>query len=109
VDLTYVDSKSLKTLEDYAQSLLEGILSLKTLESFHIKAVEIGILPDDLSCRANTIIWDLRRDIKLYMEQLSSVLELVPDDFNEHSMIDKLKKREITLARKLTKKTKVEK
>jgi len=106
VDLTYVDAKSLKSLEDYAVALVTGMLSLKTLEAFHIKAVDLGILSEDMSCRANTIIWDLRRDIKLYKDQLESVLELVPDDFNANTIIESLKKLELTKARSMTRKAK---
>jgi len=80
VDVTHVETKNLNSLEDYAISLAYGMISLKTLENLHIKAIDIGILTEDLSCRANTIIWDIRRDIRLYQEQLESVLELVPDD-----------------------------
>ncbi len=104
MDHTYVDAKSLKTLEDYAIALASGMLSLKTLENFHIRAVEIGILSEELSCKANTIVWDLRRDIKLYQELLEGVLELLPDDFNAGSIIEKMKKMEITKARQMTRK-----
>ncbi len=109
MDLTYVDAKNLKNLEGYAVALTTGMLSLKTLENFHIRAIEIGILPEDLSCRCNTIVWDLRRMIKLYKDQLESVLELLPDDFNATSIIDMLKKSELTKARQMTRKPKEKK
>lgn len=76
----HVDTKKLNNLEDYAVSLAYGMISLKTLENLHIQAINLGILTEDLSCRANTIIWDIRRDIRLYQEQLESVLELIPND-----------------------------
>lgn len=107
MDLTYVDAKNLKNLEDYAMSLFEGLLSLRTLEMFHIKAIEIGILTtEDLQCRGNTLIWELRRNMKLYMDQLDTVLELLPVHFNYEFLVDKLKKQEMTKARSMTRKSK---
>lgn len=106
MDLTYVDAKNLKSLEHYAIALVSGILSLKTLEAFHIKAEDLGILQEDMSCRANTIVWDLRRNIKQYYDQLESVLELLPEDFTPESIIEALKKEELTKARQMTRKSK---
>lgn len=109
MDLTYVDVKSLKNLEDYAIILVTGMLSLKTLMNFHVRAIEMGLLPEDLNCRANTIIWELKRNIKLYQDQLESVLELIPDDFNVETIIEKLKQIELTKARSITRKPRVKK
>mgnify|MGYP003616944581 CR=1 FL=1 len=109
MDLTYVDAQNLKSLEHYAVALVMGILSLKTLETYHIKAEDLGILKDDMSCRANTIVWDLRRDIKLYYDQLQSILELLPDDFNPDSIVESLKIQELTKARQMTRKKKINK
>lgn len=91
MDLTNVDVKNLKTLEQYAITLVTGMMSLKTLENFHIKAVNEGLLPEDLNCRANTIVWDIRRDLKLYQEQLDGVLELVGDSIDVKTIIESLK------------------
>ena len=109
MDLTYVDAKSLKSLEGYAIALVTGMLSLKTLESFHVRAIEMGLLTEDLACRANTIVWDLRRDIKLYKDQLETVLELLPEVFNTEAIIEMLKKAELTKARAMTRKPRVKK
>jgi hypothetical protein len=101
----------MKSLEDYAMSLGAGIISLETLRTFHARAIEIGIFgnKDDLCSRANTIIWDIDRDIKLYYDQLYGVLELLPDDFNVPVMVDKLKMIELTKARSMIRKPKVKK
>ncbi len=109
MDHTYVDAKKVKSLEDYAMSLVSGMLSLKTLQSFHIRAIEIGILTEDMACRANTIIWDISRDMRLYKDQLETVLELLPPTFNEENLIDNLKKIELTKARSMTRKPRVKK
>lgn len=86
-----------------------GLVTLKTLESFQIRSVELGILQEDQDCRSNTIIWDLRRLIKLYTNQAESVLELLPEGFDSRSIIDSLKKKEVTLARKMASEAKQKK
>lgn len=85
----YLEPKKLKTLEEYAISLALGMISLKTLENYHIAAVQNGILPEDMSCRCNTMVLDLRRMIKQYQDQLETCLELLPEDFNIQTQIKK--------------------
>ncbi len=104
MEITYIDEKNLKTLEDYCVFLVTGMLSLKTLQNMHVKAIEIGILPEDMACRSNTMIWDIRRLIKLYQEQLETILELLPSDFNAEEIIKAMQKRELTKARQIIRK-----
>lgn len=106
MDYTYVDTKNLKSLEDYAVFLTTGMLTLMTLHNFQVKAVEIGIMPDDMAERANTIMWDIQRLQKNYQNQLESTFELLPDDFNADSILENLKKQELTRARAMTRKKK---
>lgn len=106
MDHTYVDEKSLKSLEDCAIFLTSGMLTLKTLQNHQVRAIEIGIMKEDMNERANTIIWDLRRLLKLYQDQLEATLELLPDDFNGQAILEKLKAVELTRARAMTKKQK---
>lgn len=109
MDHTFVDEKNLKSLEDLAIYLTTAMLSLKTLQNIQVQALEIGIMQEDQAERANTIIWDIRRLIKLYQDQTESVLELLPDDFNHVAIIEKLKERELTKARSMTRKPRVKK
>lgn len=109
MDLTYVDEKNLKTLEDYAIALVTGILTLNTLQNMQVKAIEIGIMKEDMAERANTIIWDLRRLMKLFQNQTEAALELLPDDFNANTIIEGLKQRELTKARQMTRKPRMKK
>lgn len=104
MDHTYVDEKNLKSLEDLAVVLVTGILTLQTLHNLQVKAIDLGIMPDEMATRTNTILWDLRRLMKLYQEQTENVLELVPDDFNAEAIINGLKKRELTKARQMIRK-----
>lgn len=106
MDHTLVDEKSLKTLEDYAVYLLTGMLSLKTLHNQQVRALELGIMPEDMAERSNTLLWDLRRLIKGYKEQAEAVLELLPGDFTIEKVMETLKAREITKARSLIRKGK---
>lgn len=109
MDHTLADEKSLKSLEDLAIYLTTGMLSLMTLQNIQVKALEIGIMKEDQAERANTIIWDIRRLLKLFTDQTESVLELLPDDFNHAAIIEKLKQRELTKARSMTRKPRIKK
>lgn len=109
MDHTFVDEKNLKSLEDYSVFLTSGMLSLMTLQNLQVRAIEIGIMKEDQAERANTIVWDIRRLIKLYQDQTESVLEMLPDDFNHIAIIEKLKQRELTKARSMTRKPRVKK
>lgn len=106
MDHTFVDEKSLKSLEDYAVFLTSGIITLMTLQNIQVHAIKIGIMKEDMNERANTIIWDVRRQIKLYETQLNEVLELLPEDFTAESVIERLKVKQLQKARAMTKKTK---
>jgi hypothetical protein len=109
MDHTFVDEKSLKSLEDYAVFLTSGMLTLMTLQNIQVRALEIGIMPEDMSERANTMVWDVRRQIKMYKEQLESTLELLPEDFRAGPILEKLKLKELTKARSLIRKPKEKK
>lgn len=100
MDHTPVDVKSLKTLEDLAVHLSTGLYSLMTMHNFQVRAIEIGIMKEDMNERGNVISWDLRRLIKHYKEQLEEVLELLPDDFNPNEAIKNLQKAKVKKTRK---------
>ena len=104
MDHTFVDANSMKSLEDYAIFLISGILSLKTLHNLQVRAIEIGILKEDMAERANTALWDLRRLMQIYQEQVNTVLELLPEDFNGQAIIAKLQETEMKKARSMTRK-----
>ncbi len=106
---TFIDEKSLKNLEDYAVFLTSGILTLNTLHNLQVRGIEIGILSEDMAERSNTILWDLRRLMKHYQNQLESVLECLPDTFNAASIIETMKQKELVRARAMTKKPRVKK
>jgi len=107
MDHTFVEEKSLKSLEDYSVFLTSGMLTLMTLQNLQVRAIEIGIMKEDQAERANTIIWDLRRAIKLYKDQTESVLELLPDDFNPIAIIKKLMKENLKKSHSIARKKKV--
>lgn len=104
MDHTYVDEKSLKSLEDLAVLLTSALISLQTLHNTQVRAIEIGIMKEDMNERANTIAWDLRRLLNLYKQQLEEVLDLLPDDFNAAATIQKLQAAEMKKAKVMTRK-----
>lgn len=93
MDHTPVDVKSLKTLEDLKGCLLTSIISLVTLHNYQVRSIEIGIMKEDMNERANVIAWDLRRLIQKYEEQLSEVLDLLPNSLPVKEEIDKFQKK----------------
>ncbi len=106
MDHTFVDEKSLKSLDDYAVMLTANLITLLTLQNIQVRALEIGILSPALNERANTLIWDIRRLLNLYQTQLNEVLELLPDDFDGKEIISKLKDKELGRARSMLRKKK---
>ena len=107
MDHTFVDEKSLKTLEDLAVCLTSGMMSLMTLQNLQVRSIKIGLMPEDMNEKATLIIWDLRRAIKNYQSQLEACLELLPDDFNATMAIEAMKAKELVKARAMTRKAKV--
>ncbi len=104
MDHTFVDVKNLKTLEHYAILLTSGLITLTTLQNIQVRAIEAGLLPEDLQERANTIIWDSRRQMKQYQMQLEEVVALLPDDFNAMTALESLRLSELAKARLMKKK-----
>lgn len=106
MDLSLVDAKQMKTLESYGVALITGMISLQTLASYHVRAVEIGILKEDHIERCNTILWDIKRLLAQYKTQTEAVLELLPDAFSIETVVEALKKNQVTQAKKMIKKSK---
>jgi hypothetical protein len=104
MDHTFVDEKSLKSLEDLAVMLTSAMVSLMTLHNIQVKAIEIGIMPEDLAERANIIAYDIRRLMNLHRAQTEAVLDLLPDDFNHEVIIEKLKAGEMKKVRSMARK-----
>lgn len=109
MDHTYADEKSLKSLEDLSVYLTTAMVSLITLQNAQVQAIEIGIMKEDMNERANTIVWDLRRLMKLYKDQLEATLELLPDDFTAGDTIRKLQAENMKRARAIAKEAKEKK
>lgn len=107
MEIKYVDASKMKSLDDYLISLVTGLISLRTLESFQARAADLGILKEDQMCRANTIIWDIKRMIKLYSDQAGSILELLTDTFDVAVAIETLKETELKKARAMARASKV--
>ncbi len=88
-DIQFVSAEELTTLEDYGASLLSSLISLKTLESFHIAAFNKGLLDDDEAETGKTICWELQRLIALYKTQIENILDRT--DLKEEEILQSLK------------------
>jgi hypothetical protein len=106
MDHTYLDEKSLKTLEDYAVLMVTGIMTLTTLQNLQVRAIELGIMKEDMNERANTIIWDIRRLLSHYKNQSEATLELVGDSINVEAIVDRFKKDSVLKRKRSAKKVK---
>jgi hypothetical protein len=109
VDHTYVDEKSLKSLEELVVFLGSSRLSLKTLIILQIKSIKAGIMPEDMNERASHIIGMLQDALALVEKQIDVNLDLLPENFKAEPVIERLKKKELTRARAMLRKPKEEK
>ncbi len=104
MQIKLVEAKKMKSLEDYLIALVTGMISIKTLESFHAQAINLGILKEDQECRGNTILWDCKRLQRLYLDQADSVLQLLPDEISLPDIVNKLIENESIASKKLLRK-----
>ncbi len=74
-EISFVNASELETLEHYGASLLSAIISLRTLESFHLVAFSKGILDEDESETGKTICWEIQRLLALYKTQIENVMD----------------------------------
>lgn len=70
-----VDIEKMETLEQYAASLLYGIVSLRTLEEYQTRAFKLGLYDEDEEETSKTIIWEIQRLLALYQAQMGHILE----------------------------------
>lgn len=105
-DITFVNAEDLQDLEQYAAALVSSMISLKTLEGFHIAAFNKGLLDEDEAETAKTILWEIQRLIQLYKTQIENVLDRT--EIDEQQIIASLKNMmpdvKIPRKRKYTKK-----
>ena len=88
-DIQFVNAEELQTLEQYGASLLSSLISLKTLESFHIAAFNKGLLDEDEAETGKTICWEIQRLVALYKTQIENVLDRT--ELNEEQILQALR------------------
>lgn len=89
-DVKFVSAEDLSSLEEYGASLISSMISLKTLESFHIAAFNKGLLDEDEAEIGKTICWEIQRLMSLYKTQVENVLDRT--ELNEDAVLDSLRK-----------------
>lgn len=75
MSLAFLDSKSIKTIEDYIFSLIMVKSSLISFENYNQKAFKEGLLDEAEMELLQTINWDLERMKSLYGKLCESILE----------------------------------
>lgn len=106
MDLTYVDPKGLKSLEDYMVAIVIGLMNIKTLREYHVRAMKQGLFTHDLTDIATAITWDFGRLIKLYQKQIELTELQLPSNMDMASILRKLQAEEIKRARKMVRESK---
>lgn len=109
MEMQFVNPNGVDTLEHYAISLVTSLLSLKTIEASQIAAMQKGILDESELHNAETMIWELRRLMKIYQNQSEYVLARLPDDFNLETIMDSLRGQTLAKAKQMTRKRKPKK
>jgi len=107
-EVKFVNAEDLSTLEEYGAALLSSMISLRTLESFHIAAFNKGLLDDDEAETGKTICWEIHRLMALYKTQIENILDRT--ELSEEEVLKSLKSMipdvKIPKKRKYTKKVK---
>ncbi len=88
-EIKFVNAENLSCLEEYGAALLSSMISIKTLESFHVSAFNKGLLDEDEAETSKTICWELQRLMMLYKTQIQNVLDRT--DLKEDDIIKSLK------------------
>jgi hypothetical protein len=109
-EVKFVNAEDLSTLEEYGAALLSSMISLRTLEGFHIAAFNKGLLDEDEAETGKTMCWEIQRLLALYKTQIENVLDRT--DLSEEMVLKSLKAMmpdvKIPRKRKSAKKEKVE-
>jgi hypothetical protein len=87
-EVMWVNAKDMKTLEEYGAALLSGMMSLKTLEAYHVFAFKKGLLNEDEQETGKTICWEINRLFALYRAQLDHILERT--ELDEQAVLESL-------------------
>ena len=85
-----LNPEDITDLKTYAECLLIGFISLKTLINTHIHVAGQPFIDTDQEERITHLVYSLRRVLGLYHEQLESVLELIPE--TEQELMDAIRK-----------------
>lgn len=88
-EVKFVNAEDLSSLEEYGAALLSSMISLRTLEGFHIAAFNKGLLDDDEAETGKTICWEIQRLMSLYKTQIENILDRT--ELSEEQVLQSLK------------------
>ena len=75
-EISFVNAEDLKSIEDYAAALLTGMASLRTLYSYHLCAMDKGILTHEDEIKvAESIRFGIDSLLRLYKAQVENMLD----------------------------------
>lgn len=88
-DMKFVNASEMETLEQYLASLLSSMISLKTLQQFHVIAEAKGLLEESEDVTGKTICVHIEQLLRLYRNQVDNILERTQID--EQTILDGLR------------------
>lgn len=74
-NIKLVHPETMQNIDQYAVALLTGLITLSTLEKFHVQALHLGILESDEEELSKTMHWEITRLKNLYNSQLEHLLK----------------------------------
>lgn len=74
-EFQFVDTNKVETLEQYAASLITSMVSLKTLNEYHLTAYRKGLLVEDEVKLIETIHYYIDTLLRLYRSQVENILD----------------------------------
>lgn len=72
-DIAFVAAENIETLEHYAAAIVSCMVSLRSLENYHLHAHSKGILQEDEDETCKTICWEFQRIAKLHITQFEQI------------------------------------
>ena len=95
----FIPADNIKSLEEYGACLITSMMSIRSMETYHIQAYEEGLFNTEEEELSKSICWELRRLMTLYTQLTEMIGERC--EIDESTVLTALS----TLTRKRKKKS----
>lgn len=90
MEVRKLKAETIKSLPDYAVCLCLSLVSTRSLELYQATAIQAGILSDEETEHAKTIIWEYRRLEQLVNTQIQKIEERMPEKVDVLAIVSKM-------------------